>query len=149
MRIGEICNARPVTVARGASVIDAARLMREHHVGDVVVVEETGDGARPVGILTDRDIVIEVVAREVPLTEVSVGDVMSFDLLRLDAMDPVSIALEQMRERAVRRAPVIDTEGLLVGVVSIDDLLGFLAREITELYALVVRAREQERALRD
>lgn len=123
-----------VTIDREATVLDAARLMRERHVGDVVVVENEAKGrAKPLGILTDRDIVTEVLAESVPLEKLVVQDVMSDELVtaKQDATPFELITL--MRVRGVRRLPVVDASGCLVGLVSSDDVLDLLGSELQAL----------------
>lgn len=150
MRVADICNRDVVTLGCDASLREAARLMREQHVGDVVIVAEEGaSGKKPLGILTDRDIVVEVLARDVDLDSVAIGDTMSFELLSVHDQDSIDDAIELMRSKAVRRAPVVDAEGALVGIVSVDDLIGLVARSLAQIYALLVRGRERESTLRD
>lgn len=148
MSVGEFCSRKVTVVHRDDSVMTAARQMREQHVGDVVVVEETGDQRRPVGILTDRDIVLELVAKGIDLNGVSVGDAMSFDLFTLPRDMDLLEAVGEMRARAVRRAPIVDKEGLLVGILSVDDVLGILAELIVDLNCLVTKGRRKEKAQR-
>jgi CBS domain-containing protein len=148
MSIGELCNRNVVIVDRAESVREAARLMREYHVGDVVVVEETAGGKNPVGILTDRDIVIELVAEGVDLDAISVGDAMSSELLILAENDELADTTAKMRARGVRRAPVVDNAGLLVGILTLDDILEVLAGELADLVRLTVREQHHEREVR-
>jgi CBS domain-containing protein len=148
MSIGELCNRNVVIVDRAESVREAARLMREHHVGDVVVVEETAGGKKPVGILTDRDIVIELVAEGVDLDAISVGDAMSNELLILGESDELADTTTIMRARGVRRAPVVDNAGLLVGILTLDDILEVVAGELADLVRLTVREQHHEREVR-
>jgi CBS domain-containing protein len=148
MSIGELCNRNVVIVDRAESVREAARLMREYHVGDVVVVEETAGGKNPVGILTDRDIVIELVAEGVDLDAISVGDAMSSELLILAENDELADTTAKMRARGVRRAPVVDNAGLLVGILTLDDILEILAGELADLVRLTVREQHHEREVR-
>lgn len=148
MSIGELCNRNVVIVDRTESVREAARLMREHHVGDVVVVEETAGGKKPVGILTDRDIVIEMVAEGVDLDAISVGDAMSSELLILAESDELADTTAKMRARGVRRAPVVDNAGLLVGILTLDDILEVVAGELADLVRLTVREQHHEREVR-
>jgi len=148
MSIGELCNRNVVIVDRAESVREAARLMREYHVGDVVVVEETAGGKPPVGILTDRDIVIELVAEGVDLDAISVGDAMSSELLILAESDELADTTAKMRARGVRRAPVVDNAGLLVGILTLDDILEVLAGELADLVRLTVREQHHEREVR-
>jgi CBS domain-containing protein len=135
--MGEACNREVIVTTRDTAIVQAARLMREHHVGNLVVVEER-DGQRfPAGIVTDRDIVVEVVAENVALDALTVGDIMSTELLTAQEEDPVWMVLERMRTRGVRRIPVVSTEGVLVGIMAMDDLLGLLSEELTALARLI------------
>ncbi len=148
MSVGEHCCRMVSVIHPGESVMSAAKLMREHHVGDVVVVEAQSQGNKPVGILTDRDIVLELIAKNISLDQVTVGDAMSYDLYSLPEDMDLLEAVAEMRSRAVRRAPVINQEGMLVGILSIDDVLGILAELLKDLSLLVNKGRRRERALR-
>ena len=89
MNAGELCNREVVTTGRDTGITEAAKLMRDHHVGSLVVVEEKDGRPEPVGILTDRDIVMEVIAEDVGVADVAVGDVMSYALLKVNEKDTV------------------------------------------------------------
>ena len=130
MKLSELCNPFVVSAQRTTPLTEAARLMREHHVGSLVVIEETGKGRVPVGILTDRDIVVAVVAREVDPRTLAVGDVMSSDLATVQADDSVVDVLRLMRRRGIRRVPVVSEAGTLAGIVTIDDLLESAAEQL-------------------
>jgi CBS domain-containing protein len=146
MSVGEICNREVIVIDHLENITDAARLMRRHHVGNVVVVRTEGDGTRkPVGILTDRDIVIELLARDVDLDTLSVGDAMSYDLLTLNENDEADEAIKQMRAQGVRRAPVVDSEGALVGILAMDDVIELLSEQLSDLVALLKREQQVER----
>jgi CBS domain-containing protein len=108
---------RPVTLARDASLTEAARLMRDRGIGDVIVVE----GDRAAGIVTDRDIVIRGVAEGNDPDATRVGDVLTGELAAVAPDDPIDRAIQLMRERAIRRLPVVES-GKPVGVVSLGDL---------------------------
>jgi len=149
MNIGEICNRETVFATKDGSIRQAAQLMREQHVGDLVVVVEESAGRRiPVGILTDRDLVIEILAKEVDMNAVAVGDVMSSELLTAGENDGLYETLQRMRAKGVRRVPVVDSGGALVGIVSADDLLDLLADELTALARLLSREQAHERQKR-
>ncbi len=148
MPIGEICNRSVVFARRGDSIVEAARLMREHHVGDLVVVEEANGQRTPVGILTDRDLVIEVIAKEVDMTRVTVGDVMSNHLHVAHEGDGIYDTIQAMRVRGVRRVPVVNEKGQLAGIVSADDLLELLSDEIAALAKLSIRQQAREKTAR-
>ncbi len=137
MAIGELCTRDVVTAEKEMSIVVVARLMRSYHVGDVVVVERRGELVVPVGIVTDRDIVVELIAEEVTLDAVSVGDVMSYELVTVLENADVWETLELMRRKGVRRIPVINVAGALEGIVAVDDLLELLAEELTLLARVV------------
>jgi CBS domain-containing protein len=140
MNIGEICNRTVVFTYRTMALDEAARLMREHHVGSLVVVEDSAHGRKPIGIITDRDIVVAVVARDVAPSSVTVGDVMSAELATARDEDSIVEALHTMRRKGVRRLPVVKRDGVLVGIVTVDDLLDIVAEQLRE----IVRAVESE-----
>ncbi len=148
MSIGDICNREVVLVDKDSSVQDAARLMRAHHVGDLVVVEER-DGRRiPIGILTDRDIVIEVIAEDVDVGSVAIGDVMSFKLLTAREEDDTFVTIRWMQTKGVRRLPVVDKQGQLVGIVTIDDLIDLLAETLMNVAGLIAHEQKREERIR-
>jgi CBS domain-containing protein len=144
MAVGEICNREVVIAEKALSVVDAARLMRTHHVGDLVVVE----GRHPVGIVTDRDIVVEVVAAGVNPEALAVADIMGPEVATVRESEGLFEALRYMRDKGVRRVPVVDREGGLVGILTLDDLLSLLAEEMTELAKLVSHERQREASAR-
>ncbi|MDZ7595258.1 MAG: CBS domain-containing protein [Thiobacillus sp.] len=144
MAVGEICNREVVIAEKTFSVVDAALLMRKHHVGDLVVVEEKNGRKHPVGIVTDRDIVVEVVAAGVNPDALKVGDIMGPEVATVREGEGLFEALRHMRDKGVRRMPVVDRDGGLVGILTLDDLLSLLAEEMTELAKLVSRERQRE-----
>lgn len=146
MPIGDICNRQVISAGKNMPVLDAARLMRQHHVGDLVVVEETDGRRMPIGMVTDRDIVIEIVAKELNCNGLAVGDIMSLELVTARESDGVFETIELMRLKGVRRLPIVNNQGALVGIVAMDDLLGLLAEEMGEL--VKVAPREQAREAR-
>ncbi len=148
MRVGEICNRTVVIAKKDLDITEVAKLMRTHHVGSVVVVDETVDGVRPIGIITDRDLVIEVLAQEVPLEAVSLADIMTPDPIIAREDDTIWDTLRRMRDKGVRRSPVVNTRGLLVGLVSVDDMLDLLAEELTDLVKLINQEQKHEREVR-
>lgn len=143
MTVGRICN-RDVVVTRADDTIQSvARLMKEYHIGDVVVVEERNALMVPVGIVTDRDVVVEVIAAGVAPDAVSVGDIMSFELVTAREDDSLWDTLQRMRVNAVRRVPVIDEQGALAGILVLDDLLELLAGELVDLARVANRQRDR------
>lgn len=148
MAIGEICNREVVVVTRQTPVIEAARLMRQHHVGDVVVVMEEGGLRTPVGIVTDRDIVVEVVAAGLDPDALTVGEIMTPELATVQESTGVFEAIRYMRDKGVRRLPVVDENADLIGILALDDLLDLLAEELGALARLIARERNKEARLR-
>ncbi len=136
MNVGEVCKRQVVVAERGLALVEAARRMRENHVGCLVVVDDPAR-PRPVGILTDRDIVVEVVAADLTLADVTVGDIMSGALETVHEGDGALGSLATMRRRGVRRLPVTDAEGFLVGIVTLDDLLEVLAGALQDAIGAV------------
>lgn len=148
MPIGEICNREVVIAEKSLSVTEAAGLMRVHHVGDLVVVEDRAGRPHPIGILTDRDIAVEVVAAGVNPEALTAGDIMTPDLATLRESEGLYEALRYMRDKGVRRMPVVDSDGALVGILTLDDLLTLLAEELTNVAKLLSRERQHEANLR-
>lgn len=144
MNVGELCNREVVIVERGDTIVAAAKLMRRYHVGDLVVVEKRLGGASPIGILTDRDIVIELIAGEVDLDSVTVGDVMSPDLVKVRVDEGISETVKLMRSRGIRRLPVVNGQGGLEGIVAVDDLIDLLAEQLKDIVSLIGTERKQE-----
>lgn len=143
--IGELCNREVVVATRDTPIADAARLMRQHHVGTVVIVEKTNGNRRlPLGIITDRDIVVEIVATELDPKTLTVGDITEQELVTARESEGLLEAMEIMRYKGVRRLPIVDANGQLVGIVAIDDLLEVLAEEMVELTKVVAREQAHE-----
>jgi len=137
MRVGEVCSRNVIIVKSDASVVEVAKLMRQNAVGDVVVVESRNQQQIPVGIITDRDIAVHVVAGEVDPQTIAVKDAMSFELVTVLEDDGVVETIALFRERKIRRVPVIDGQGVLVGILTIDDVIDLLAELLTDIAKLV------------
>ena len=137
MNIGEVCSREVYIYRAGEPLASAAAQMIKRRVGALVVVESAPGLVRPIGIVTDRDIVRGQVSLGKELAGLTVGDVMTRDPLTVSEASGVGEALEQMRLRRVRRAPVVSESGDLVGIVSLDDLLPVLTEELRALARLV------------
>jgi CBS domain-containing protein len=143
--IGEICKRDVVCASRDTTVAGAAKLLRHHHVGSLIVVEPmNGDGRMPVGVVTDRDIVIEVTAVDLDPKVITVGDIMAPELITAPDNLGIIETMEVMRLKGVRRLPIVDRGGLLVGIVSTDDMLEVLAEELTDVTRIVAREQARE-----
>jgi CBS domain-containing protein len=144
MNAGELCNRKVVTATRETSISEAARLMRDSHVGSLIVIDISDNRAEPVGILTDRDIVVEVLAENIDPNIVTVGDIMTSAVLKVCEHDSILETAQRMRARGVRRVPVVSNQRELVGVLAQDDILGLLSEELSLLVKVTTREFEQE-----
>jgi len=144
MRLGEICTRSVVHVERNTSVHETARLMRLHHVGDVIVVDRSARGLLPVGIVTDRDIVVQVIAAGLDAARLTAGDIMALDLVTASEDQSAFETVEQMQRNGVRRLPVVDKMGCLAGVITGDDLLELFAIQLYSLSKVSSSERKQE-----
>ncbi|MEO7560068.1 MAG: CBS domain-containing protein [Nitrosospira sp.] len=144
MPVAEICNRDVVILKRDDTILEAARFMRQHHVGDVLVVEERGGVRIPVGIVTDRDLVVEIMAPELDQKVITVGDIMIRELVTVKESVGVFEAIQYMRGKTVRRLPIVDENGGLVGILTLDDLLELLSEELLAIAKLVKYQRQKE-----
>jgi CBS domain-containing protein len=148
MPVGECCSIGVVCCEADASIPEVARLMRKHHVGDVVVVEFKDDARYPIGILTDRDIVIETIALELDVNLFTASDFMSAPLVTVDEDADFIDTLRLMRTHKIRRIPVITGSGSLYGIVSIDDIINLLTMELSLMTGAIVEQPIKEGKLR-
>jgi predicted transcriptional regulator len=149
MTVGDICKRNVVVAPKGELIVDAAKRMRTSHVGDLVVVEPRNGRHMPIGIITDRDIVMSVVASDPQhLYYLLVGDVMNMDLITAQEQDTIETGLQKMHEHGVRRLPIVDGAGALVGILTLDDVLQYLTAQQNELVALVAKEQQHERQYR-
>ena len=137
MRVGEICNRNVVVVEGDASIVEASKLMRKHNVGDVLVVEALNQPQAPIGIVTDRDIAVHVVAGEVAPESIAIRDAMSFDLVTVDENEGVVETITLFRQRKIRRIPVVDNQGILVGILTVDDVIDLVAELLSDIAKLI------------
>jgi CBS domain-containing protein len=148
MNIGDICTRELVTAAADATLQQAAALMREHHVGTLVVTSDGAGGMQALGIVTDRDIVVEAVARGLDPARTPVSRLAEGKLAALPASATVDEAITAMKQRGVRRLLVAAPGGALEGLVSLDDLLDAVAHEMSELARVARAGIERETAER-
>lgn len=133
MKISQCCNPSVVSVDQAASLSDAAKLMRSHHVGALVVTAENGEGPCAMGVVTDRDLAIEILARDLGSSSVRIGQVAQRNLVAIDGKADLDEALTTMQKYGVRRLLVVNSEGQLSGIISADDLIGALADQLSSL----------------
>jgi len=129
MSLERVCRKEVVTVSPHTNLLEVARLLRSQHVGSVVVVEEH----RPVGILTDRDIIVKVVAEEKDPKAIRAYEIMTHNPAMVNInYDPLD-ATRIMRDRGLRRLPVVDENSHLLGILTLDDVLDLLGKEAANL----------------
>jgi CBS domain-containing protein len=145
MKVRDFCSKNVVTVEPLASLREASILMRNHHVGTLVVVEQGEGGPQPKGIITDRDMIVAVIAVPGARPEgIRVCDAMSTRLAVAHEDDGVFEAAQTMAERGVRRLPVLGADGTLRGIVSADDIQRVVSTEMANLAAALKKGVERE-----
>ncbi|HTS51150.1 MAG TPA: CBS domain-containing protein [Bryobacteraceae bacterium] len=148
MPIGDVCVRDVVVAGPETTVREAARLMAKQHVGNLVVVqEEAGGRVVPIGIITDRDIVRNVVAEALDARVFTLGDLGVRELVTVNEDLGIFECMQHMRLHGIRRMPVVDQDGALVGIISLDDMIQLLAEEMGELGKLIAREQAYEEAL--
>ena len=145
---GEICKRKVTVGYRQTSLVAAAQLMREDHVGSVVVVDEDNGSRRVCGMVTDRDIVMAVVATGLLPEPLCLEDIMSERLITVAEADSLTDLMRAMRDHGVRRLPVVDAQDELMGLVTMDDVLKILVRELNMLIGTMDTAIRQEHVRR-
>jgi CBS domain-containing protein len=135
-----------ITVDRQIDIAAAAAVMRDNHIGYLIVTD--AGGPSPVGVLTDRDIVVKVIAKDVDAHTLTVGDVMTPEPLTAAEDDGISETLHRMRRLGVRRVPVIGSRGQVTGVLSIDDVVDHLVSQLTDVAGSVRNELKLEETLR-
>lgn len=149
MSIRDYCNLNVICCEADAPIAEVAMLMRKHHVGDVIVVDNQQEGARvPIGIITDRDILIETIALDIEAKLFTASDLMSSPVTTVQEDAKVAEALGIMRGKRIRRLPVVTRAGTLFGMVTTDDFLNLLAAELSMIAGLVVEQTITEGRLR-
>ena len=144
MTAGAYCNRDVVVADKASSLLDIARLMRDFHVGDIVIVEKQGDENMPIGIVTDRDLGVEVIAQDVKADSLTVGDIMSAQLVTVREDEQLLDTLESMRIKGIRRMPVVNARGGLEGILTAADVIELIAEAATKLTGVVKQAMARE-----
>jgi len=135
MAIYECCQENVVTAVPDASIMDIIGLMEDRNVGSVVITEKK----KPVGIVTDRDIILRVIANEKDPSKIKVKDVMTKNPMVLTGDIGLFDALKQMEGKKFRRLPVVDTKGQLKGIITVDDLLRLFISELSSVASILER----------
>lgn len=145
MNVGKVCTRKVATISPQDSVVDAARAMRKHHVGNLVVVTERDGHSVPTGIITDRDLVVGVIATEAHrLLALSISEIVTGPVITARDDEEVAEVLAKMTEHMIRRIPIVDEHGALVGIFTLDDMLQILAGDVGSIAALVRMQRRRE-----
>lgn len=148
MTLETVCNREVLVVDKHDTILEAAALMRKHHAGDVVIVEERNGSRYPTGIVTDRDIVIELIAKGIPIDTVTVGDLRCRELVLAQQDDDLLDAIQLMRQKGVRRLPVVDKSGALIGIITADDLIELIAEQLQGIAKLIGKEQALEEQYR-
>lgn len=147
MRVGHFCN-REVVIAQGdESVKDAAELMRRYHVGDLVIVESLEEKRIPIGIVTDRDLVIEVMALGLSPDALAVQDIITTDLITVHEQDDIFDVLDLMKVKGIRRLPVVHVvhdNQELTGIITVDDMTDILTDMLSRMTGAVEKQQRIE-----
>lgn len=146
MAIKSICTSNVVTIKKTATLTDAVKLMANNHVGSIIVVEIIGERIMPLGILTDRDIALTIGNSQKP-GAIKVEQVMQSAPVTISENDGIYEAIFKMQEFGVKRLPVIQADGSLIGIVSKDDILKLIAEEINHLSKINVNQIRNEQGL--
>ena len=150
MSIGEICNREVIIAKKQDSILEIAQLMRAHHVGSIVVIEEIdGSIKKPAGIITDRDLVIEIMAKQADMDMITAGDIMSFDLVVARESDGIWETMQLMRQHGVRRIPVVNDKESLIGILTADDLVELFSGEMNDLARIIRQEQHLEQIKRE
>lgn len=148
MNIGQICTREVVMTDRASTLQQAATLMREQHVGALLVTASAGERMQVVGMVTDRDVVIEAVARGLDPTQTEIGRLAEGKLAAVPSSATLDEAISLMKARGVRRLLVSSEGSQLYGIVSLDDLLAALSHDMSALSAAVRTGIDRETAER-
>ena len=137
MKVGEFCTRKIITVSRGESLLSAARVMCRHNAGEVIVVEERHGSCAPVGILTDRDIVLRLLAAGSDPAGLSVEETMSRELATIPEEQELSETISHLKRGRCRKAAVVAADGALVGLLTLDDVANLVSEELSQLLRLL------------
>lgn len=144
MKLKELCVLDVACCHKETSIAEAARLMRQHHTGDLIVVDESDGVREPIGIVTDRDIVMEVIAKGHDPDRTKVAQVMASPLVMASGSENVGTAIDRMRAHGVRRLPIVDDNNAVLGIITLDDLNRVLAEHTAALAAIVNKGQTRE-----
>ncbi len=143
MKAGKLCKHPVIVATREMTIKDAAALMRAEHVGALVIIDDA-ESNHPIGMLTDRDIVVGGVALNLDLDAITVEILMTDAPVTVKAGDTTEQAFARMRLHGARRLPVVGADGALVGILTMDDLIEEMGKQLANLGKTALRAGERE-----
>ncbi len=145
MLLKDVCTLDVACCGPDTTVREASRTMRRSHVGDLIVVDDPNGDRVPIGIVTDRDLVLEVLGNGLDPDHTTVARLMRQPLVIATEDEQVTPVIARMRTHGVRRVPVVDARGSTVGIITLDDLLRLLVHEAGALLEIVSSEQNQER----
>ncbi len=148
MLLKDICTMDVVCCGRRTRALEAARLMRQRHVGDLIVVDDPEEERTPIGLITDRDLVLDVLGNGLDPATTEVASLIHRTLVIANESEETAQAIERMREHGVRRIPVVNDQGGVVGIVTLDDLLRVLVADASALLDVMAKGKRQEQRTR-
>lgn len=148
MLLKDICTMDVVCCGRRTRALEAARLMRQRHVGDLIVVDDPEEERTPIGIVTDRDLVLDVLGNGLDPAATEVASLIHRTLVIANESEDTAQVIDRMREHGVRRIPVVNNQGGVVGIVTLDDLLRVLVADASALLDVMVKGKRQEQRTR-
>jgi len=144
MLLKDVCTANVVCCGPQTTVLEAASLMRRRHVGDLVVVDDPEDEGIPLGIVTDRDIVVEVLGNGLDPAKTTLGTLMRTPVVIAQETEDTTEVIERMRAHGVRRLPVVAHEGEVMGIITLDDLLRLFVADANALLGIMTKGQMNE-----
>jgi CBS domain-containing protein len=144
MLLKEFCTTNVASCGPQTTVLQAASLMRQRHVGDLVVVDDPQDEGIPLGIVTDRDIVVEVLGKGLDPAKTTVGSLMRTPVVIAHESEDTTQVIERMKAHGVRRLPVVAREGEVVGIITLDDLLRVFVADANGLLSIMAKGQSNE-----
>jgi len=148
MQLKDICTLDVASCSRQTTIAEAARLMRHHHTGTLVVVDDPQGERTPAGVVTDRDIVVQALAEDLDPARTEVSRIMGTKVVMASVQESLADGIERMRLHGVRRLPIVDQEGGLAGIVTLDDLLALHAQQAATIAEIVSKEQVHERRTR-
>lgn len=148
MKLKELCVLDVACCPPSTTIAEAARLMRQHHTGDLIVTDDSDGTREPVGIVTDRDLVMEAIAKGRDIDRTPVSEVMGKPVVVASGSENMSDAIDRMRTHGIRRLPIVDDGGVVLGIVTLDDVYRVLADRAAALAAIVSKEQTREQRSR-